>query len=802
MPGGKTRFQSSWLEQEDSNKQKIGLWCVKGSSDFEVKCLWCCKSWSCANSGIEQVLEHAKGKKHEDKAKLQSKAQPRLVATATSTGEKTLALRVHNDDVIKAEILWCLNLAKNNFSFRSCEDLSILTEMFPDSKIAQDFSLGYTKAAYVVTDGIAPHLLAEQVKFINESKTPITLHYDESTQAQVKKQLDLHLRYWNDNGNVVSTFYRSTMLGHARGKDVATRILSLLREDGLNLDQLVSLSSDGPNVNKTIWNSINRELTEAGHPGLLNVGTCNIHIVHNAFGYALNQFASEIPDLLIDIYTFFHNSAARREDLLDYQLRLNEPQNLPMKHVPSRWLSIGPAVDRLLEQMDVYVLFFKDLMKKPQKEQPTARHYTRIVTTLINHTADVRFKCLFLQSVIPIFSKFLCIFQSQAPQIHVLHDSLVELVKSVLLKFVKGETVEKYSFDLTQVPYDDPAHQLTSEEILSCAMWQTLGSSKKLFHLGVLKFLTTAMKHLLKTVPLNNKLLKDASILNPSSKGKYQSLEMNRLLESMGSHAPHDKNAVLDEWKLFHLEPNVLSWNKGDDVSNYWTQALAQTDIKGKPKFQHLAKVVRCILVFAHGNADVERGFSENSYVVTENRAQLSEKSVTSLRYVKDVVKHYGDIRRVPITKNLIKAVAGSHRQYTLRLEQERAEEEKRRKASSAKKDEQTRREEETKKLKESTLSVKEKQKKLDEEEKKAKEEIVIGQELLKEANAKLQQAIKENDMRTIKVANEMLKTAQAKFEKAQKDMDLVRKGQNKLSEKKHSLMDKMCGPSAKKMKT
>lgn len=802
MPGGKTRFQPSWLEKEDCNKQKIGLWCTKGNNDFEVKCIWCCKTWNCANSGIEQVLQHAKGKKHVDKAKLQDKSQPKLVATSTSVGERTLALHVHNDDVIRAEILWCLNLAKNNFSFRSCEDLDILREMFPDSKIANDFSLGYTKAAYLITDGLAPHLLADQVQFINSSKTPVTLHYDESTQSQVKKQLDLHLRYWSEGGHVISTYYKSAMLGHAKGKDVADKILSIMKEDGINLDQLVSLSSDGPNVNKTIWTSIQGELTRAGHPGLLNVGTCNIHVVHNAFGYALNQFAPEIPDLLIDIYTFFHNSAARREDLLDYQVKLDIAQNLPMKHVPSRWLSIGPAVDRLLEQTEVYVKYFKDLTKKPQKEQPTAKHYTRIVNTLLHHTADIRFKCLFLQTVIPIFSKFLCIFQSQSPQIHVLHDSLVELLTSLLLKFIKGETVKMHmSSDITQVPYDDPAHYLAEEEMLAGDMWKKLGNSKKQFQLGVIKFFTVTVKHLVRALPLNNNLLKDATILNPLNKGKYQCLELNRLMQSMGKHAPLEKNSVLDEWKLFQLDDNLPTWEKGDDVSNYWHQVFAQTDSTGQLKYKHLAKVVRSVLVFAHGNADVERGFSENCNLVTENRAQLSELTITSLRYVKDVVKHHGNVLKVPITRNMIKAVAGAHQQYTKRLEQERTEKEERRKASAAKKEEQARKEEERKRLKESTQSVKDKQKKLNDDEKKAKEEIVVGQDLLKEANSKLQKAIKDDDMRGIKVAHEMLKIAQTKCEQAQKVMDEVRKGQNKLSDKKHSLMDKLCGPSAKKMK-
>ena len=61
-----------------------------------------------------------------------------------------------------------------------------------------------------------------------------TLHYDETTQVQVKKQMDLHIRYWSETHNEVwCRFYKSLFFGHAEGVRVATAILEALKEDDI-----------------------------------------------------------------------------------------------------------------------------------------------------------------------------------------------------------------------------------------------------------------------------------------------------------------------------------------------------------------------------------------------------------------------------------------------------------------------------------------------------------------------------------------------------------------------------------------
>ena len=58
--------------------------------------------------------------------------------------------------VSKAKILWTLNVITKNQSFRSSGSDSLFKTMFPDSKIAKQFSCGKTKIMNLCLFGL-PH---------------------------------------------------------------------------------------------------------------------------------------------------------------------------------------------------------------------------------------------------------------------------------------------------------------------------------------------------------------------------------------------------------------------------------------------------------------------------------------------------------------------------------------------------------------------------------------------------------------------------------------------------------------------
>ena len=110
-----------------------------------------------------------------------------------------------------------------------------------------------------------------------------------------------------------TSFYTSLFFGHAEGEVVATAIHEKMLEDGLPIERMVTLVRDGPNVNKTIFRKMN-ELIKHDHPdfaGLVDLGSCTIHTVHNAFGKGMQQCGKEIEQLCMDLHSLFKYSATR-----------------------------------------------------------------------------------------------------------------------------------------------------------------------------------------------------------------------------------------------------------------------------------------------------------------------------------------------------------------------------------------------------------------------------------------------------------------------------------------------------------
>ena len=98
---------------------------------------------------------------------------------------------------------------------------------------------------------------------INTSKNPVNLYYDETTTAQVLKQMDLLFCFWSEDQNeIVRRFYTELMFGHAEGAKIAYVVVEQLEGEGINFMHMLTLNSDGPNVNKTISRAVNKFLKE------------------------------------------------------------------------------------------------------------------------------------------------------------------------------------------------------------------------------------------------------------------------------------------------------------------------------------------------------------------------------------------------------------------------------------------------------------------------------------------------------------------------------------------------------------
>ena len=139
---------------------------------------------------------------------------------------------------------------------------------------------------------------------------------------------------------------------------MAEKLLGFINDKKLPLSKFLSISSDGSNINKAILQKLNKELADAKMPLLIKICTCTLHTIHNTFGKSLASFRHDAKDLALKLLHYFKHSAALREDyrLVQVELELNEV--FFIRHIPNRWLSLKPALERILSQWSVITAYF------------------------------------------------------------------------------------------------------------------------------------------------------------------------------------------------------------------------------------------------------------------------------------------------------------------------------------------------------------------------------------------------------------------------------------------------------------
>lgn len=90
---------------------------------------------------------------------------------------------------------------------------------------------------------------------------------------------------------------------------------------------------------------------------------------------------------------------------------------------------------------------------------------------------------------------------------------------------------------------------------------------------------------------------------------------------------------IQEEWIAYQVDSDIkedwfikLETNtevKYHRVDTYWIKVFDLKAPSGKPRYPELSSYVPSLLTLAHGNSDVEKGFSVNEYIVTKDRHSL-----------------------------------------------------------------------------------------------------------------------------------------------------------------------------------
>ncbi|CAM4933136.1 unnamed protein product [Rotaria socialis] len=579
----------------------------------------------------------------------------------------------HEEKITRAECYRAMAAAQLGFSYDSSKNIpELFASMFPDSKVAADYAMKDRKLSYVVSHGTGSFFIRELIKDVLKAPAYLLL-FDETTIVGVRKQLDLHIRYWSEyQQGVVTRYWKSIMLVHATADIISHHLLDSLKSEGLDLSKLLHLGRDNPNVNKAVEAMIEKEARSAqekktrnsSSKGLLPIGPCPLHIIHTAF------------------------KRVRREDYLKVVETIGVGVGRFMKRfVITRWIEVGPVIERIIDQWPILIEYFLVYLPRIDKKVINNDRWKRIQTQLEQKKTLVRLHII-LRVYQHIFSKPLAWLQQKQPLIHLLFEECSNLFRDILISFIKDDLLtNKTVKQLLSISFDSqadekPDSKLAIGEITRNELQEMSTNEKIKFMQDVRDIYKTIARELTRTLPVTNKFLQNLQFMHPLQRHHESSSKSLMIIARDLPQLLSDDN--LDylnvEWRLYENETIPEEWyqqktTSGDSdevikyqpIDNYWKHVFAIKTSSGIAKFVVLPQLIKSLLSLSHGNTDVERGFSEHAALITDNRSSLSDISINGLRATKDAVKF---LRTTKSSRRLLGNVKEAHSRY--QVDQER----------------------------------------------------------------------------------------------------------------------------------
>ena len=143
---------------------------------------------------------------------------------------------------------------------------------------------------------------------------------------------------------------------HEKSIDIFNEIIRILESNNLPIEKISSFSADNASVNFGKYNSVYTKLLEKSDK-IIKSG-CVCHILHNSVKYTLNKLNFDIESIGVKLYSHFKNSPLKSSKLKTFCNSTGTTYINFLKHSPTRWLTLLPAIDQLLKNWITIKDFF------------------------------------------------------------------------------------------------------------------------------------------------------------------------------------------------------------------------------------------------------------------------------------------------------------------------------------------------------------------------------------------------------------------------------------------------------------
>uniref|UniRef100_A0A8C6TRT7 Uncharacterized protein n=1 Tax=Neogobius melanostomus TaxID=47308 RepID=A0A8C6TRT7_9GOBI len=332
----RTETDNDWLKHD-----KYAMWLRPCPGEpFYASCSLCSAKMMVKYEGKTALDDHAKTNKHQNRilTSKQSKAISSFMVTKNA-----------QDKVTVAELTTIYHGVRHGHSYLSTDCGSkVNAKIFSDSEIATKMSCGRTKSEALVENVLAPF---SQERLSAELKKA---HYfaicSDASNSGHTKVFPYTVQYFSASDGVkygLLDFYKDS---DESSYAIFQQIVSITETNGLSVNQISAYGADNASVNYGRHNSVFQKLKEANP--LIMKGNCKCHLIHNTVKTANRVFSASGCDMeafVLKVYSEFSCSAKKVERLKEFCEFTNTKYKEILRHVPTRWLSLLPAIQRILE---------------------------------------------------------------------------------------------------------------------------------------------------------------------------------------------------------------------------------------------------------------------------------------------------------------------------------------------------------------------------------------------------------------------------------------------------------------------
>ena len=161
------------------------------------------------------------------------------------------------------------------------------------------------------------------------------------------------MQYFSYESGISKKLLEFVELNDEHSTEVSEMLKTAIDGCGLDINNVSAYSADNASVNYGCKNSVFAKLQSLN--GNIIKANCNAHVVHNTLRKLTDVLDCDVETIIMAIYGHFSVSAVRGEELQEFFDFVELEYHELLHHIATRWLSLNPAINRLLQSWPAVV---------------------------------------------------------------------------------------------------------------------------------------------------------------------------------------------------------------------------------------------------------------------------------------------------------------------------------------------------------------------------------------------------------------------------------------------------------------